>query len=214
MVRLLLVLGIGAVSLPATAADPWAVVNVQFEARAVTSAGLGWVSVGGSGTLVEGAPEGQTYVLTARHNPLGRDPDALRVRASGRPYRVVSVRVSETADLALLTLDAELPAARLAESEPPIGAVVAHRGRRSGLQAGRVTGAYTVGEVAAGYTAPHARGPVYGLNLLADRGDSGAGLFHGGLLVGVMAGGDGRGRAEAVSLAEVRRLIEEARRGD
>jgi hypothetical protein len=158
----------------------------------------------GSGTVVA-CEGGRSLVVTNRHVvPSARY--GVRVECQGKTYPVAYYAPAAVGDLALLTVEAELPCAELADAEPPAGAEVRQWGRawrghgRPVPKAGRWSGLGRGRDVNYGYAA------VVESTIPGESGDSGAGVFHEGRLVAVAWGLRG-GMSAGVRLADVRACL-------
>lgn len=95
---------------------------------------------GGSGTVVH-VDSGRSLILTCKHVC----PDAAKVyvvaNIDGTRKRFPArwLGVSSQYDLAMLSIDATLTAAVIADSNPAVGDVVTHHGKASGPQSGKVS---------------------------------------------------------------------------
>lgn len=130
----------------------------------------------GSGTVVHSGL-GWSVVLTANHVVDGGG--ALTVRGDGRTYPAQVVAQDAGADLAALLVPADLPAVRVSAADLDAGADVVMVGMSSILSRGKVSGR----EVMGGREVLH-----YATHEDSDSGDSGAGVFVRGELVGVHCG--------------------------
>jgi len=133
----------------------------------------------GSGTVVRSG-EGWSLVLTADH--VVRSPGELTVRCDGRTVRAQVVARDRDADLAVLLVPGDFPAVRVAGGEVEDGTAVVVYGLTSVLTRGTVTDRMTLN----GH-----ENLTYGTREDSDSGDSGAGVFAGGELVGVHLGKSG-----------------------
>lgn len=150
----------------------------------------------GSGTVVA-VEQGKSLVLTNRH--VVPDKGAkITVSRVGLELDAELVSASETADLAVLVVKAELPTAILSRSVPNAMAPVYYRGYPGGGDQ-RLKRAIVHG--VNGHSAT--QGVVWWIRARAEGGDSGSGVFgNGGELVGVVWGVDGVHTA-AVHLSEI-----------
>ena len=177
---------------------PSAVVTpAKYDAKAA-AVGVQWKKYLGSGTCIA-SENGASLVLTCNHVfaeqpypgapfPLAAYPLAAWVTHGGTEYKAVALAGDERSDLALVIVDAPLPVARIAASDPPEGAAVRHYGRTSKETSGKVLPLRTE------YTSPAAR---FTFTAAAIEGDSGAGVFNeDGELVAVVCG---RIRSEATA---------------
>jgi hypothetical protein len=173
MLRVLLVL---VLALPAVAQDA-PIVRIQRES------GKPYVTHCGSGTMVS-RDKTHTFILTCRHVV----PDAQRgvsVFTSGRQYAAEFVRADDAADLALIKVAGHFDHAIVAENDPPAGAVL----HQWGCPCGGVA-KYKSGRLLPWDGSQFVRvAPVWTVDLTPQGGDSGAGAFYDGLLVGVVFAG-------------------------
>lgn len=166
---------------PASAAEPFrSAVKVQANGFA------------GSGVVIQSGDT--SLVLTNRHvvESTGSNP---LVWCWGEWSQGTVVRVSPDCDLALVRVQAKLPAVELAESEPASGAAIVQYSHpwhtdRIWRTSGKWTGSGTS-------------------TLHVVSGDSGSGVFHAGKLVGVTYGFPGYvpGSGLHVRLSEVRAFL-------
>jgi hypothetical protein len=150
----------------------------------------------GSGTVVA-CENGRSLVLTNRHvcPTLGAGKF---FELSGKRYPAFCCCVDDRADLALLLVDAELPACVVASKCPADGTEVkqygcSHAGPQKPKQGliQRFLGWFRDGR------------PVTHSGINTEQGDSGCGVFAGGELVAVTWGENG----SCVHLSDVRRLL-------
>lgn len=130
----------------------------------------------GSGTVVHSGL-GWSVVLTANHVVDGGG--ALTVRGDGRTYPAQVVAQDKDSDLAALLVPADLPAVKVSTADLDAGADVVMVGMSSILSRGKVSSRETLG----GREVLH-----YATHEDSDSGDSGAGVFVKGELVGVHCG--------------------------
>lgn len=160
----------------------------------------------GSGTVVK-ADGRASFVLTNNHVTPDRG-DQIVVELAGKLYGAEWLRADSGLDLALLRVDANLPAVSLADQPPPPGTRIEQWGHphggptihKTGLS-GRVDGRRAV--PGGGDVATHGIG--------AEPGDSGCGVFAGGKLVGVCWGTGGPGRESCVVLADIKAFLARGR---
>jgi hypothetical protein len=180
----------------------------------------------GSGTVLKGE-RGKSLVLTNWHVCPTGDAVGYKVVLGDRVYRKVRwLGSDEVADLALLEVDAELPAAELADEEPPVGAQLEVFGFESGwdmvARKGKLTDqiSYYLRSVKDGH---YKSGPLYwndrgeqfyktgAENLVSDMvvfpGASGSGVFYKGKMVGVTWGSDFEKTSTHVKLADIKRFM-------
>lgn len=146
----------------------------------------------GSGVCVK-SEKGKSWVVSCNHvfsdtpHPQGsfRDdiyPVKCSVSAGGKKYPAVAVAGSRTSDLVLVAVDAELPAAALADSDAPADAKVTRFGNGTGFTQTTVSG--TKSRVAQASFAFRVLGK-------SESGDSGAAYFDAkGRVVGIHCGRD------------------------
>lgn len=141
----------------------------------------------GTGAVVW-SEAGKSYVVTNKHVVWEkRSPTALTVtvNATGKTYPARFVDWSHEGDVALVELDAELPAVKLGNTAAP-GTRITHHGNRTGPQSGSVTSYRDQTGLIFRWS-----GPVLNSDIVVASGDSGAGMFNDkGELVGVVWGGD------------------------
>jgi glutaredoxin len=154
----------------------------------------------GSGTVVA-CEAGRSLVVTNRHVVPDRSM-AVTVECRGKVYPAVYHAASAGPDLAVLVVEAELPAVEVADAEPPPGVEVRQWGYtwygqgRLVPKAGRWVG----------LSRARSRGAVVVLSGLDNHsGDSGAAVFHDGKVVAVTWGVEGH----SVSLADLRGFLRE-----
>lgn len=159
--------------------------------------------VGGSGTVVA-CENGKSLVLTARH-VCNDDFDAPLTVTVGdaKQYPAKLAAYDTLSDLALVRVDAELPAVAVAAACPPDGTPVRQWGCTGGGKRNPKAGVTTDG----------------GATIQANDGDSGCGVFAGNELVAVTVGKVVRGfdqygrplpvpgDARCVHLSDVRRVL-------
>jgi len=133
-------------------------------------------SAQGSGTVIW-SESGRSVVLTAKH--VVEDPGELTVRGNGKTYPATLLGRDESADLAALLVEADLPAVPVAAADPLDGAEVMMVGMTSLWSKGRIDRReqWQGGETY-----------LLGGGYESDSGDSGGGVFAGGELVGVHCG--------------------------
>ena len=137
------------------------------------------VSGHGSGTAIRGGPAGKTWVVTNRHVANVGIKAVKMVDGTVHPARVVEI--CQTHDLAILVVDAVLPAVEVAPDDAPVGSRVRVRG--NGVKSGGFD------KVRTGTIKSYSGGDLTA-NLLGSPGDSGSGYFNDeGKLVGVLWGG-------------------------
>ena len=152
----------------------------------------------GSGTCVQNA-DGASYILTCKHVV----PDGTRrvtVLVDGGRYAATFVRADTRADLALLRIDGTLKAAAVADTAPAAGSELWQSGCPGGgpakLKTGKLRETFGVSPWWVGFK--------------PEGGDSGAGVFHNGRLVGVTYAAsvpDWDYPGVVVPLADVRRFL-------
>ncbi len=133
----------------------------------------------GSGTAIQGGPPGKTWFITNRH--VARIGIKSVKMVDGTVYPASVVEISQTHDLAILVVNAVLPAVEVVADDPPVGTGVRVRGN----------GVYSGGfdKVRSGTIKSYSGGDLTA-NLLGSPGDSGSGYFNAeGKLVGVLWGG-------------------------
>jgi hypothetical protein len=140
----------------------------------------------GSGTLVS-RDKTHSFILTCRHVV----PDGQRgvsIFTSGRQYAAEFVRADDAADLALIKVLGHFDHALVSDVDPPQDAVMHQWGCPGGGPC-----CYKSGRLLPWDGTQFTRvAPVWSLHLTPQGGDSGAGVFYDGLLVGVVfAGHDG-----------------------
>ncbi len=150
----------------------------------------------GSGTVVHRG-EGWSLVLTCEH-VVSAAPGDITVRCDGATLPALVVEIDKTADLAVLLVSADLPAVRVAETDPADGDSVTLVGMTSIVSRCRVSGRDTLGgrEVL-----------LYGTATDSDSGDSGGGVFHEGRLCGVHCGKVEGKVPHATATGPVRKLL-------
>lgn len=164
----------------------------------------------GSGTVVA-CEGGRSLVLTNRHVvPSARY--GVRVECEGKSHPVTFYAPAAVGDLALLAVEAELPAAELADAEPPPGAEVRQWGRSWRGQGRPVPKAGRWFGLGRGRDATYGHAAVVESTIPGESGDSGAGVFHEGRLVAVTWGLRGPMSA-GVRLADVRACLRERAAG-
>jgi S1-C subfamily serine protease len=154
----------------------------------------------GSGTVVHSG-QGWSLVLTAAHVVDG--PGALTVRGNGTTYPAQVIDSDTAADLAAVLVPADLPAVKVSETDPADGTEVLLIGMTSIVSRPKLSGRDTLSgrEVL-----------LYGTEADSDSGDSGAGVFVKGELVGVHCGkvhsGPGaKGTPHATATGPVRKFL-------
>jgi hypothetical protein len=136
-------------------------------------------SYGGSGTVIA-AENGKSLVVTAKHVVEGRTPIVIG-ELNGPKIAATLLAMHPTADMALIVVNAKLPAATLAVSAPKEGTTVvlygypADRSPRLWKKTGRWAGYVPFDGGMAGVTR----------DFVSISGDSGGGVFAGNTLVGV-----------------------------
>lgn len=154
----------------------------------------GWAS----GTTVEGAPEGKTYVVTNRHvvNLGGKS-----VLFNGKTYPATLVKTHQTCDLALIMVNEKLKASPLASVNPTKGTAFTLQGY------GQNSGGF---DKVRKDTVANIKGSSLSTRMFISPGDSGSGLVNeDGELIGVIWGcwGPGGGPGIGIPVSEVRSLI-------
>jgi S1-C subfamily serine protease len=185
----------------------------------------------GSGTVVASG-KGKSLVLTNRHvvtDSAGKVPMSeieYDVFAKGNVYEARVVCWSKYDDLAILEVDADLPAAKVSDAPPKFGETVYEwgfpHGRRQKAQQGSYTrydGIFQNDMVWGGYKAGVRMGPdgkkylggaVQAVAIPSAHGKSGSGVFNSsGGLVGVVWGGNDGSTDRVVGYAEVRDFLRE-----
>lgn len=128
----------------------------------------------GSGTVIW-SESGKSVVLTAAHVIAGGGD--LTVRGEGKTHKADVLGRDDGADLAALLVSVELPAVTVSAADPRDGAEVLMVGMTSLWSRGRIHGTSTLTGRA-----------IYLIDYDSDHGDSGAGVFVAGELVGVHCG--------------------------
>ena len=156
----------------------------------------------GTGTVVA-CEGGKSVVLTNRH--VAEDLDGVRVYHAGR-FHPATYLSHYAGDLVAFTVDAELPCAEIAETEPPAGAAVEQWGyvwygqgtpvRKTARWFGRAWG------IDPRFEAPS---PIIDTGIRSESGDSGSAVFYEGKVVAVTWG-----TTAAVPLAGVRHFLRRA----
>lgn len=147
-----------------------------------------------------------THAVTNRHVVEGASSLSV-TDYQGVEYAVSEAAMSRTDDLALLTIDGELPrAATIAPDPPNPGEGVSMSGFTGGGPLETLTGAF----VETRDDALNAEGaPVYFVSIAAREGDSGSALVDSnGEVVGVVYAADGGEYAGAVSLERLRAFLD------
>lgn len=147
-----------------------------------------------SGTAVEGAPAGSTFIITARHVA---DATSGIVRHNGRDYAARVVARSPSSDLAVLVVGANLPCATIHTGDPTIDTRFVFYG--SGLDF----------NTARSGTVSRCTGSALSVKMSSHGGDSGGGcLTDSGVLLGVLyRGSDTAERSTCVPASCVRGLV-------
>lgn len=142
-----------------------------------------------SGTTIEGAPPGRTWVVTNRHVVAVWQE---KILLHGKTYPAKLLNVSEVDDVALVEIDASLPASPLAKTDPERGVVVKLQGngqRSGGFDKVRVNKLTSV------------RRQQLLTDMFISPGDSGSGLLNdSGELVGVIWGCRGQGGGPGIGI--------------
>lgn len=164
------------------------------------------VTSGGSGVVVW-AEAGRSLVVTNKHVVADGIAAKMTVKlnATGKVHPCRFLGWSDEGDVALLEVDADLPAARLADADAPVGTAVTHHGNTTGPQTGKVTGYRDVGVPRLGWA-----GTNLNTDYRSESGDSGAGVFDAaGCLVGIHWGGspDGSRVRSAIPVRAVLGLL-------
>lgn len=149
----------------------------------------------GTGTCIA-CENGKSLVVTNRH--VCPDPGArIVVQRVGKTYEAKLISV-DTADLAVLEVEGELVPCEVAESEPPVGAMVEMYAHPKGTDQRYAAGQW-VGGSGANVHHTCAIGTV--------TGTSGGAVFYRGKVVAVHWGAGLDGRLYAVPLARVRGFV-------
>lgn len=201
------VLGVGTAPAAAVAPAPRAAtpgphpaaVTVDRKTSPVALGG-GLVASGNGGSGVVVWSDGKTSLVATAKHVAPDDGLGLTVVHQGKAYPA-RVRVAVgNCDLAILAVDAGLPAAEVLDRGPGGGVAVTHFGKTTGAARGVVTGWVELG----GFWYVEGDYP-------SDQGDSGAGLFDpAGRVVGIHCGGQGSDvvRKHAVAPSVVRQFVD------
>lgn len=151
----------------------------------------------GSGSGIVVWTDGKrSVILTAAHVlTAGKIAD---VRAEGKWHRAEVLASDASADLAALLVSVTLPAAKVAESDPPVGAEVTMYGVTSLWSKGTIDGRESIRFGSGGQGDRYVFKTDPG-NDYSDAGDSGGGVFYRGELVGVHCGRSGATQQATVS---------------
>lgn len=154
----------------------------------------GWAS----GTTIEGASAGKTYVVTNKH--VAR-MGGKQILLDGKTYDTRLVALHPTSDLALFEVNATLKTSKLADTDPTRGSVFSLQGY--GVNSGGFD------KVRQG-TVSHCRFGGLSTQMFISPGDSGSGLIaEGNLLIGVIWGcqGQGGGPGVGIPVSAVKELL-------
>lgn len=160
----------------------------------------------GSGTVVR-SDKGGSLVLTNQH--VAPSPgQRIAVEVGDKAYPATWLAADEGIDLAVLRVDAALPAVELADAEPAPGTRLRQWGHPGGgpqkPKAGPAFGFEGSRRVVHGRPA----GEVFSVGIRPESGDSGCGVFDpSGKLVAVCWGGGGSPRQSCVRLHDIRQFL-------
>ena len=158
----------------------------------------------GSGTVVKSAKGQGSDILTNWH--VAHDAgERLEVIAGEKVYPAKWLKAHSGIDLALLHIDAELPAVALADQSPPPGVRLHQWGHPRGGPRTHKTG--PSGRIDGKRAIPEG-GDVMTNGIASEPGDSGCGVFtEDGRLVAVCWGSGGPGRESCVVLSDIKAFL-------